>query len=176
MLWWSLESDFYIGLIWSKYSEVICTNMKINKLTDYSIVIMTNMVVKDEKGMHTAKELSEVSDIPLPTVTRVLKMLSNSNLLESQRGAQGGYSLTKEAKDISVAEVIEAMEGPIALTECASDDCGCSFEPSCVVGKPWQKINKAVNDVLQNINLAEMSMKDESQNLIKLTNIGEMSI
>ena len=50
MLWWSLESDFYIGLIWSKYSEVICTNMKINKLTDYSIVIMTNMVVKDEKG------------------------------------------------------------------------------------------------------------------------------
>ena len=86
MLWWSLESDFYIGLIWSKYSEVICTNMKINKLTDYSIVIMTNMVVKDEKGMHTAKELSEVSDLPLPTVTRVLKMLSNSNLLESQRG------------------------------------------------------------------------------------------
>ena len=71
---------------------------------------------------------------------------------------------------------IEAMEGPIALTECASEDCGCSFEPSCVVEKPWQKINKAVKDVLQNINLAEMSMKDESQNLIKLTNIGEMSI
>tara|TARA_B100001250_G_scaffold312653_1_gene274673 strand:- start:480 stop:932 length:453 start_codon:yes stop_codon:yes gene_type:complete len=150
--------------------------MKINKLTDYSIVIMTNMVIKDEQAMYTAKELSEVTDIPLPTVTRILKMLSGEKLLESQRGPQGGYSLAKNAENISVAEVIEAMEGPIALTECASDDCGCAFEPSCVVGKPWQKINKAVNEVLQNINLAEMSVKDESQSLLKLTNIQEMGL
>ena len=149
--------------------------MKINKLTDYSIVILTNMVIKDENAMHTAKELSEFSGIPLPTVTRILKMLSNEGILESQRGAQGGYTLTKNSTDISVAEVIEAMEGPIALTECAGDDCGCAFEPSCAVGKPWQKINKAVNNVLQNINLSEMSVKDESQNLLKLTNIEEMS-
>ena len=133
------------------------------------------MVIKDENAMHTAKELSEFSEIPLPTVTRILKMLSNEGILESQRGAQGGYTLTKSSTDISVAEVIEAMEGPIALTECVSDDCGCAFEPSCAVGKPWQKINKAVNNVLQNINLSEMSIKDESQNLLKLTNIEEMS-
>tara|TARA_S200000501_G_C20507365_1_gene605356 strand:- start:188 stop:640 length:453 start_codon:yes stop_codon:yes gene_type:complete len=149
--------------------------MKINKLTDYSIVILANLVAKDENAMHTAKELSEFSGIPLPTVTRILKMLSNKGILESQRGAQGGYELTKNSTDISVAEVIEAMEGPIALTECASDDCGCAFEPSCSVGKPWQKINKAVNDVLQNISLSDMSVKDESQNLLKLTNIEEMS-
>ena len=149
--------------------------MKINKLTDYSIVILANLVAKDEKAMHTAKELSEFSGIPLPTVTRILKMLSNKGILESQRGAQGGYELTKNSSEISVAEVIEAMEGPIALTECASDDCGCAFEPSCVVGKPWQKINKAVNDVLRNISLSDMSGRDESQNLLKLTNIKEMS-
>ena len=136
---------------------------------------MTNMVIKNEEEMYTAKELSDFTEIPLPTVTRILKMLSNGKLLESQRGPQGGYSLAKNAADISVAEVIETMEGPIALTECASDDCGCSFEPSCVVGKPWQKINKAVNDVLQNISLADMRMKDEGQKLIKLTNITEMS-
>ena len=134
------------------------------------------MVIKNERAMYTAKELSDFTDIPLPTVTRILKMLSNGKLLESQRGPQGGYSLAKNAADISVAEVIETMEGPIALTECASDDCGCSFEPSCVVGKPWQKINKAVNDVLQNITLSEMSVKDESQNLLKLTNIREMGL
>ena len=149
--------------------------MKINKLTDYSIVILANLVAKDENAMYTAKELSEFSGIPLPTVTRILKMLSNKGILESQRGAQGGYELTKNSSEISVAEVIEAMEGPIALTECASDDCGCAFEPSCVVGKPWQKINKAVNDVLRNISLSDMSRRDESQNLLKLTNIEEMS-
>tara|TARA_B000000441_G_C21576708_1_gene251851 strand:+ start:164 stop:616 length:453 start_codon:yes stop_codon:yes gene_type:complete len=149
--------------------------MKINKLTDYSIVILANLVAKDENAMYTAKELSEFSGIPLPTVTRILKMLSNKGILESQRGAQGGYELTKNSTEISVAEVIEAMEGPIALTECASDDCGCAFEPSCAVGKPWQKINKAVNDVLRNISLSDMSARDESQNLLKLTNIKEMS-
>jgi len=148
--------------------------MRINKLTDYSIVIMTNMVMKNEKAMYTSKELAEVTSIPLPTVTRILKMLSNGELLESQRGAQGGYSLTKNAKDISVAEVIEAMEGPISLTECASDDCGCSYESDCAVGKPWQKINKAIRGVLRNINLAEMGIKDESQQLLKLTNLTEM--
>jgi len=136
---------------------------------------MTNMVIKDEKGMYNAKELAEATGIPLPTVTRILKMLSNGKLLESQRGPQGGYSLTRSAKEISVAEVIEAMEGPISLTECASDDCGCSYEASCAVGKPWQKINKAIKEVLQNINLAEMGMKDESQQLLKLTNLTEMS-
>ena len=149
--------------------------MKINKLTDYSIVILANLVAKDENAMHTAKELSEFSGIPLPTVTRILKILSNKGILESQRGAQGGYELTRNSAEISVAEVIEAMEGPIALTECASDDCGCALEPNCAVGKPWQKINKAVNDVLQNISLSDMSAKDESQNLLKLTNIEEMS-
>ena len=150
--------------------------MKINKLTDYSIVIMTNMVIKNEKAMYTAKELSEITEIPLPTVTRILKMLSNKELLESQRGAQGGYLLTRSSNDISVAEVIEAMEGPIALTECASEACGCSFEPNCAVGKPWQKINKAVNSVLQNINIAEMSIRDESQSLLQLTDLEEVRI
>ena len=149
--------------------------MKINKLTDYSIVILTNLVAKDENAKHTAKELSEFSGIPLPTVTRILKMLSNKGILESQRGAQGGYELTKNSTEVSVAEVIEAMEGPIALTECASDDCGCAFEPSCAVGKPWEKINKAGYDVLQNISLSHMSARDESQKLLKLTNIEEMS-
>lgn len=133
------------------------------------------MVINGDKKKCTAKELSEITDIPLPTVTRILKMLSNKELLDSQQGPQGGYSLTKRAENISVKEVIEAMEGPIALTECADDDCGCAYETSCAVGKPWQKINKAINDVLQNINLAEMGMKDESQQLLKLTNIKEMS-
>ena len=137
---------------------------------------MTNMVIKDEVKMYTAKEVAETTGIPLPTVTRVLKMLSKGELLESQRGPQGGYSLTKSAKEISVAKVIETMEGPISLTECASDNCGCSYESYCAVGKPWQKINKAVKEVLENINLAEMGMKDESQKLLKLTNITEMSL
>ncbi len=136
---------------------------------------MTNMVIKDEGKMYTAKELAETTGIPLPTVTRILKMLANGKLLDSQRGSQGGYSLTKSAKEISVAKVIETMEGPISLTECASDDCGCSYEAYCAVGKPWQKINKAIREVLENISLADMGIKNESQKLIKLTNITEMS-
>ena len=135
---------------------------------------MANIVVKNEKARYTAKKLSEVTDVPLPTVTRILKILSNGKLLESHRGPQGGYSLTRNAKEISVAEIIEAMEGPISLTECASNDCGCSYEARCAVGEPWQKINKAIREVLQNINLAEMGTTDKNQKLLKLTNITEM--
>jgi len=147
--------------------------MRINKLTDYSIILMANMVINSEKNIHTAKGLSEKTEIPLPTVTRVLKMLSNKKLLDSQRGPQGGYSLIRSSQEISVADVIEAMEGAISLTECSSDDCHCSYENICDVGKPWQKINKAIRKVLGNISLDDMVNKDENKGLLQLTSITE---
>tara|TARA_B100001079_G_C16175201_1_gene410317 strand:+ start:107 stop:559 length:453 start_codon:yes stop_codon:yes gene_type:complete len=149
--------------------------MRINKLTDYSIILMANMVINSEKNIHTAKGLSEETEIPLPTVTRIMKLLSNKELLESQRGPQGGYSLIRTSQEISVADVIEAMEGPISLTECSSDNCHCIYEDNCDVGKPWQKINRAIRKVLKNISLDDMVKKDGNNGLLQLTSITEGS-
>ena len=115
--------------------------MRINKLTDYGIVVMTRIAAMENDKSHTAKEISTLSKIPLPTVTRLLKTLSNEGLLNSQRGSQGGYSLAQSPATISVASIIEAFEGPIALTDCTKEDDSCSYESNCSAEEPWQKIN-----------------------------------
>ena len=131
---------------------------------------MTKMVTNNGSKKQTAKELAGITDIPLPTVTRILKMLSNGELLESQRGPQGGYSLVKDLSEISIGEVIEAMEGPIALSECDNDECGCTYD--CTVGKPWQKINEVINKALAEINLSEMSIEGKNQRISGMADAG----
>jgi len=143
--------------------------MRINKLTDYGIVVMTRIAAMENDKSHTAKEISTLSKIPLPTVTRLLKTLSNEGLLNSQRGSQGGYSLAQSPATISVASIIEAFEGPIALTDCAKeDDCGCSYESNCSAEEPWQKINEIVKDSLENIKLSSMIKTKKDDGFVKL--------
>ena len=97
--------------------------MRINKLTDYGIVVMTEMATSNMNKIHPARGISESSNIPLPTVTRLLKTLSSNDLLDSQRGSQGGYNLAKPSDKISIAIIIEIFEGPISLTECSTNSC-----------------------------------------------------
>ena len=143
--------------------------MRINKLTDYGIVIMTRIADMDLNKVHTAREISEDTKIPLPTVTRLLKTLSNNGLLNSQRGSQGGYSLSGSSEDISVANIIESFEGPIALTECSTNTCECSYETKCSMEEPWQKINNTVKNALEGISLNEMMGKDQNEGLLNLS-------
>ena len=135
---------------------------------------MTRIAAMESKKSHTAKEISKLSRIPLPTVTRLLKTLSNNGLLNSQRGSQGGYSLAQMPSAISVASIIEAFEGPIALTDCAKeDDCGCSYESNCSAEEPWQKINEIVKDSLENIKLSNMIQTKKDDGFVKLNmNLG----
>lgn len=142
--------------------------MRINKITDYGIVIMTKIASMDAKGSHTAKEMSEISNIPLPTVTRLLKTLASDGMLTSQRGSQGGYSLSKSPTEISIASIIECFEGPIALIECATNECECSYEADCTTQKPWQKINESVKSALEEMKLSDMIMSEDDNNLVKL--------
>ena len=94
--------------------------------------------------------------MPLPTVRKVLKSLSQAGLLKSERGAQGGYNLTRNPKSISIAEIITAIEGPIALTECVSDENHCEQESHCSVQTNWTRINNAVFHALDEVKLSDM--------------------
>ena len=93
----------------------------------------------------------------VPTASKVLKLLAGSGLLESFRGASGGYRVTRRAGDISVAEVIAAIEGPIAMTECSVEEGLCSQEERCELRSNWQRISVAVADALHRVSLAEMA-------------------
>jgi len=130
---------------------------------------MTEIAAMGSTKVHTAKEIAKRTNIPLPTVTRLLKKLSNDKLLTSQRGSQGGYALAESSTTISIASIIESIEGPIALTECSTNECACSYESKCSVEVPWQKINKTVKSALEEIKLNEMIHSNHGNELLTLS-------
>jgi FeS assembly SUF system regulator len=129
--------------------------LRISKLTDYAILMMVEMT--RDGGMLSAHALAERVHVETPTASKVLKLLAGSGLLQSYRGANGGYRVTREASDISVAEVIAAVEGPIAMTECSVEEGLCSQEDQCELRGNWQRISLAVAQALREVSLAEMS-------------------
>jgi len=128
---------------------------RITRLTDYGVLLMTQ-IAKDTACVHNAADLAEQVRVPLPTVSKILQILLRENLLESVRGAGGGYRLARTASDISVRDIIVALEGPIALTECNLEEGSCEQEPHCATRGNWQIINQAVRHALGDISLADM--------------------
>jgi FeS assembly SUF system regulator len=137
--------------------------LRMGKLTDYGIVLMSYLA-ENTRSHHNAHSLADAVRVPLPTVRKVLKALSQSGLLNSERGAHGGYSLARQATAISIAEVIAAIEGPIALTECVSSDSHCDQEVHCVVQTNWERINSAVFHALDEVKLSDMLVQQTHVN------------
>ena len=138
--------------------------IRLAKLTDYGLVLMTTMARKSSAPVHTARDLASVTRLPLPTVSKLLKQLLQSGLLASHRGINGGYSLAKEPTEISLAEIIAAIEGPIALTECSTDVTGlCDLERSCPSKTNQRVVSEVVRGALQKVMLADLMQPAASQ-------------
>lgn len=129
--------------------------LRLSKLTDYATVILSFMA-KNSKQVHAAIEIAAATGIALPTVSKILKLLVNANVLVSTRGAKGGYALASEPEKITVASVISALEGPIALTECSHTHHGCEQASGCGIRGNWSLINKAIHNALESVTLADM--------------------
>ena len=131
--------------------------LRVSKLADYGIVLMAYRAGDADRQPVTARQLAEESDLPLPTVGKILKSLARSGLLVSHRGGHGGYSVARPNEKISVADMITAIDGPIALTECSSNVTElCDIESSCPVRKNWQVISQVVREALEQLTLADM--------------------
>ena len=130
--------------------------LRMSRLTDYGIVLLTHLAARPDDAVHNARELAERAGLPLPVVSKLLKRLAREGFLHSQRGAKGGYALARPAEQISVAAVIDALEGPIALTDCGTHPGACKRESSCVVRAPWQQINRTVRESLEGVRLSEL--------------------
>lgn len=130
--------------------------IRLSKLADYGIVIMTTMASRPGV-QHNAAEIAAASHIPQPMASKILKSLARAGILRSQRGAWGGYELARRPEEISVAEIIAALDGPIALTACIEDGPGgCDIEALCPARANWQRINDAIRGALDGIRLSEM--------------------
>lgn len=129
---------------------------RLSRLADYGIVIMTHMARRADR-QHNAPEVAAETMVPQPMASKVLKTLAREGLLVSYRGAKGGYGLARPAAAITVAEVITALEGPIALTACIEDEGTCDIERLCPARANWQRINEAIKSALDGITVAEMA-------------------
>ncbi len=128
--------------------------LRLSKLTDYAVVVLVRL--SGDAGVQTAPFLAQNTGIPEPTVAKVLKALAGSGLVASQRGARGGYRLARPLADIPVADVIEAIDGPIALTACVDGATGCESQGLCPMAGRWDPVNDAIHSALTSITLADM--------------------
>ncbi len=128
---------------------------RIGKLTDYATVVMT-LLAERANGLCSASELATLARLETPTVSKLLKALAQAGLVSSTRGVRGGYRLALPASDISVADIVSAMEGPIGFTECATHAGQCDHESHCGVRGNWRYISRVVESSLRGVSLADM--------------------
>ena len=129
--------------------------LRVTKLTDYATVVLTALAARPDAVL-SAAELAERAGLEMPTVAKLLKPLAQAGLVEGFRGANGGYRLARAASQISLVEIVEAMEGPLGMTECSVHAGACGIEHSCGVRANWRRINDVVADALRKVTLAEM--------------------
>ncbi|MGH8279318.1 MAG: SUF system Fe-S cluster assembly regulator [Gammaproteobacteria bacterium] len=130
--------------------------LRLSKLTDYGTVVLAHMA-RNPEGMYAATDVAEATHLAVPTVSKLLKCFVHAGLVSSQRGARGGYSLTRAPELINAVEIIDAVEGPIAITECSLGHNRCSLERVCAVGQPWQRITLALRAALATVTLAQLA-------------------
>ena len=133
--------------------------LRIGKLTDYATVILATLA-SDRSRLQNATALAERTHIAAPTVSKLLKQLQRAGLVVSTRGTHGGYQLARDPEAISAATILDALEGPLALTECSSATGHCGIEHTCSTGRAWQRLNVAIRRSLSEVSLAQLAGMD----------------
>lgn len=132
--------------------------IRLDKLTDYAVVVLARLSALGGAQPHSAAHLAAATGLPEPTVAKVLKKLSKHGLVQSVRGAGGGYRALRPAAEVSVAEVVSALEGPIAIASCVTDgDHSCGSARQCPSRGGWDRANALVRAALESVKLSDMA-------------------
>ena len=129
--------------------------LRVTRLTDYASVVLTVLAARPCEVL-SAAELADRAGLEAPTVAKLLKPLAQAGLVEGFRGVHGGYRLARPAAQISLVEIVEAMEGPLAMTECSLHEGTCGISAQCGARTNWRRINDVVADALRSVSLAQM--------------------
>jgi FeS assembly SUF system regulator len=135
--------------------------LRMSKLTDYGTVLLAALAERPARRQ-SAAVLADLTHIALPTVSKVLKALQRAGLVNSTRGLRGGYLLARPATTISAASILDALEGPLMLTDCSAGAGHCDIEERCRVGRAWQRLNLAIRKSLYEVSLAQLAGLDSS--------------
>ena len=129
--------------------------LRISKLTDYGTVVLAHLAA-NPAPVCSAADVAGATGIAPPTVSKLLKSLARAGIVSSTRGANGGYRLSRGPQDISAADIIDALDGPVSITECSASDSLCEHEDVCSVGNAWQRINVAIRRALDDVTLSDL--------------------
>lgn len=137
--------------------------LRLSKKSDYALMAMKHLALRTDGGASSsAREMSEAYDIPLELLAKVLQRLVRARLLVSVQGTRGGYRLGRPATAISVADVIQAVDGPVTVTACSTDDHNCDQYSKCSIRDPLWKIKNRIYDALNTVSVAEMAADSEA--------------
>lgn len=140
--------------------------LRLAKLADYGLLIACHLAnLPDE--LVKLEQVAEATQLPVPTVRKVMKLLVDQGVVRSERGVKGGYALSRPANRISIGEVIIAVEGGLALTECCLDACQCDMAQACTVQNNWNVINQTIGEMFSRITLADMNRPLSRSDVLK---------
>ena len=148
--------------------------LRVSKLADYGTVVMVYLSKHSER-LCNAKDIAKATHLTVPTVSKILKLLSQAELLQSQRGTKGGYQLRAAARDISVLDIIHAMEGRAGLTECTDAEGRCALQAYCHVQGNWHVINRAIETALASVSLDALAKPSMGTRGIDVSQIEQLS-
>ena len=134
--------------------------LRLSKKADYALIAMKHLAMRPEGTSASAREIAEAYDIPLELLAKVLQRLVRVRLLVSVQGTRGGYRLGKPAAAIPVAEVIQSVDGPVAVTACSTDDQNCDQYSKCSIRDPLWKIRSRILAALTTVSVAELAADD----------------
>lgn len=134
--------------------------LRMSKMTDYGTLVLAQLASSREI-LSSAGQVADATHIAQPTVRKLLKLMTRAGLVTSERGVQGGYALARSPETISATEIIDAIEGPVAITECSSADGHCDLAEYCRVGHAWQRINHSIRAALEHVSLADLQSRPE---------------
>jgi Rrf2 family protein len=136
--------------------------LRLSKKADYALIATKHLAMKREAASTSAREIAEQYDIPIELMAKVLQRLVRTGLLTSHQGTRGGYTLSRPAATISVADVIQAIDGPFTVTSCSSDNNSCEQYSKCNIRDPLWRIRERIVAALGTVSLAEMATETEA--------------
>lgn len=141
--------------------------LRMSKLTDYGTIVLAQLAARPG-ALSTAGEVATATRLGQATVSKLLKSLTRAGLVVSERGPQGGYLLARAPEEISAAQILDALEGPVAITECSAAGGECDLESVCRVGAAWRRINYSIRRALDQISLADLQQQPDATATLNL--------
>ncbi len=142
--------------------------IRLTKEADYGIMLLAYIAAQPERRVYTAREVAALSGLPLPMVSKILGSLARGDILTGHRGVGGGYSLDADPRTITVAQVIRAIEGPISMVQCGAEPGACEHEPTCPTRINWSRINRQIEQALEQVPISEMLVDGRGAELLEV--------